>query len=280
MNLSPVLNIEAFKQFVQKEKSNYSQEKPFPHTVIEQFINPELALSASKEIDQIHEHTSYFRHYNSKKYTCNELDKMGPATQTIIQALQSKEFIEQISELSGIPGLIADPTLEGGGVHILSPTGFLNVHTDFLSHAKFRNWSRRINILVYLNPDWKESYQGQLELWDREGKNCIKSVLPDLNRCVIFSTIEKSYHGNPRPVQSPEGKDRKSIALYYYTAEKNTLNLKTTDYISLPETGVMGRIANRFDRIALYLIAFSKRHLGLSNETFANAIKKVSGWFK
>ena len=278
--MNTALAYPSFEKIVHDRKSEYQNAAPYPHTVIENFLDPEMAAEASREIDSLQEHTTYYRHYNSKKYACNDLSKMGPATRAIIEELQSPKFIQLVSELSGIKNLIPDPTLEGGGIHILNESGFLNIHTDFLSHAKFRNWGRRINVLVYLNADWKEEYQGQLELWDRTGKIRVKSITPELNRCVIFSTIEKSYHGNPRPVQEPNGRARKSIALYYYTEEKTDLKLKATDYISLPEKGMTGKVANFFDKAALKAIVFSKRYLGISNEGITGLIKKVTHWFQ
>ena len=60
---------------------------------------------------------------------------------------------------------------------------------------------RRLNILIYLNHNWKENNGGHLELWDKEMKNCEKKVLPIFNRMVIFSTTDFSYHGNPNKVK-------------------------------------------------------------------------------
>ncbi len=33
----------------------------------------------------------------------------------------------------------------------------------------------------------------------------------------VFSTTDFSYHGHPEPLTCPEGRTRKSLALYYYT---------------------------------------------------------------
>jgi hypothetical protein len=35
---------------------------------------------------------------------------------------------------------------------------------------------------------------------------------------VCFSTGSDTFHGNPEPVNQPDGEPRLSIALYYYTA--------------------------------------------------------------
>jgi hypothetical protein len=58
---------------------------------------------------------------------------------------------------------------------------------------------RRVNLLLYLNRDWKEEYGGHLQLWDQEMKTCIKKVLPIFNRLVLFSSTDVSFHGHPTP---------------------------------------------------------------------------------
>jgi hypothetical protein len=93
----------------------------------------------------------------------------------------------------------------------------LSVHADFNVHSPLKV-ERRLNLLVYLNKDWKMKYGGALELWDREMKACAKKVEPLFNRCVVFSTNATSFHGHPDPVAHPQGKPRRSLALYYYTA--------------------------------------------------------------
>ena len=42
--------------------------------------------------------------------------------------------------------------------------------------------------------------------------------MPTFNRMVCFSTGSDTFHGNPEPVNHPDGEPRQSIALYYYTA--------------------------------------------------------------
>jgi Rps23 Pro-64 3,4-dihydroxylase Tpa1-like proline 4-hydroxylase len=90
------------------------------------------------------------------------------------------------------------------------------VHADFNRHEKL-NLDRRLNLLLYLNRDWKEEYGGHLQLWTRDMGRCVVKVLPVFNRCVVFSTTDFSYHGHPDPLTCPPGRTRKSIAMYYYT---------------------------------------------------------------
>jgi hypothetical protein len=77
-----------------------------------------------------------------------------------------------------------------------------------------------MNVIIYLNEDWKAEYGGALELWSRDMSKKCKEALPIFNRCVIFNTDADSYHGHPDPLTTPEGVLRRSIALYYYTASK------------------------------------------------------------
>src|SRR5262249_39051246 len=106
----------------------------------------------------------------------------------------------------------------GGGLHQIEKGGFLKIHADFNYHDKLKLY-RRLNLLVYLNKDWSEDYGGHFELWDTEMTKCEQRVLPVFNRCVVFTTTDTSFHGNPVPLTCPEGRTRKSIALYYYTVE-------------------------------------------------------------
>ena len=80
------------------------------------------------------------------------------------------------------------------------------------------NLERRLNVLIYLNPDWREEWGGSFEIWDKEMTRKVASFAPTENRMCCFSTGSDTFHGNPEPVNHPDGLPRQSIALYYYTA--------------------------------------------------------------
>jgi hypothetical protein len=81
-----------------------------------------------------------------------------------------------------------------------------------------RQWHRRLNLLLYLNPKWEDAWGGQIELWDEDVKHCEASFSPVFNRCVVFETNEISYHG-VIPVSPNAPVPRRSFATYYYTKE-------------------------------------------------------------
>ena len=125
-------------------------------------------------------------------------------------------FLQFLSEVTGIPNLISDPGFEGGGLHQIIPGGKLGVHADFNRHRDY-GLDRRLNLLLYLNKDWREEYGGNLELWDRNMSKCEARVAPLFNRVMVFGTTDFTYHGHPDPLQCPEGMTRKSMALYYFS---------------------------------------------------------------
>lgn len=208
---------DALRRIAMSYKQNYAVAKPFPHVVIDNFL-PEAeaeALESSFPLphaipwkDKTHEH--------SKKLASNKEENMPPAIRQFLLQCNSSTFISFLQDLTGIAPLIPDPHYEGGGMHQIEPGGYLDVHADFNYHHVY-NLDRRLNMLLYLNKNWKEEYGGHLELWDNKAHACVKRVLPVFNRCVIFSTSDYSFHGHPKPLTCPAGETRKSLALYYYT---------------------------------------------------------------
>jgi Rps23 Pro-64 3,4-dihydroxylase Tpa1-like proline 4-hydroxylase len=125
-------------------------------------------------------------------------------------------MLQFLETLTGIEGLVPDPAFVGGGLHQIRPGGLVEVHADFSFHHALR-LDRRINVLIYLNKDWRDEYGGHFELWDAEVTRAQKRILPLFNRCVIFSTTSKSFHGHPAPLSCPPGRNRKSLATFYYS---------------------------------------------------------------
>ncbi|WP_457978796.1 2OG-Fe(II) oxygenase [Ectopseudomonas composti] len=204
----------------------YQGNHPFPHIVIDNLL-PETTMArllAEYPQDQslpiwneaTHKHKQTGDYVQKDKRNIRDLMGMPPTYRQLIWELNSHYFLDFLTGLTGIANLIPDPKLRGAGIHQIARGGFLKVHADFASHRDF-GLDRRLNFLLYLNPNWLPEYGGELELWDQSMQGPPQRVLPILNRCVIFSTTATSYHGHPKPLTCPEGIYRKSLALYYYT---------------------------------------------------------------
>ena len=160
--------------------------------------------------------TTYINQKN--KFQKSEFDH-DSVMQKVFDELNSTVFLEWLQNLTELEEpIIADPKLFGGGLHQSINGAFLNVHVDYNIHPETK-FQRRLNVIVYMNDNWKDEYQGHLELWDlTDGKKeQIARIAPTLNRCVIFETNEISFHGHPAPLNTPMGINRKSLATYYYT---------------------------------------------------------------
>ncbi len=210
-------------------KSQYAKGDPFPHIVLDHFFPDWVLEEILKEFptpEQIHWQT-YQAPMENKKLASIDETQFGNFTRHFLSQLNSGVFLRFLEELTEIQNLIPDPYLLGGGLHQIKRGGFLKIHADFNRHSKL-GLDRRLNLLIYLNKDWKEEYGGHFELWDEKMANCKKKLLPIFNRCVIFSTSRTSYHGHPEPLTCPEKQTRKSLALYYYSASRE---LQVTDGI-------------------------------------------------
>ena len=118
--------------------------------------------------------------------------------------------------MSGIEGLLPDPSLFGGGLHKIEHGGHFSTHIDFNKHPGTL-LDNRLVFITYLNKGWEASYGGRLELWDIKTKACIEEVVPVFGRSILFAHSDISLHGHPNPVAAPDRRPRRSVAAYYYT---------------------------------------------------------------
>lgn len=134
--------------------------------------------------------------------------------------LNSPDFIKYVEGITGVNNIICnDLSLYGaGGVHRIKSKGFSQLHNDFNTyHSKNRRLDRRVNLLIYLNPDWKpDAYKGALCLCNKNvSMGGVKKIDPILNRCVIFNTTSASIYGHPEPLDGVA--EQQYIAVNYYT---------------------------------------------------------------
>jgi Rps23 Pro-64 3,4-dihydroxylase Tpa1-like proline 4-hydroxylase len=201
-----------------KEKAEeYKNNKPFPHIYIDNFLPAEAAEAALRDFPEPKQLAwSEFNSPNEKKLAFDVVERLPSSVRDVLYFLNSRPMIQFLEALTGIQGVIPDPYYVGGGLHQIKRGGKLGVHADFNYHTKLK-LDRRINLLIYMNKDWKEEYGGHFELWNRDMTCAEQKVLPLFNRCAIFSTTSTSFHGHPTPLACPPDRTRKSIATYYYS---------------------------------------------------------------
>ncbi len=215
LDLSPA-GTEKLIAFGADQRQRYITNSPFPHLVIDNLFPPALLEDVLDDVKNL-EHPIAKNFYGSiKKFATPDPQAMGPTARRFLLDLCSARFCLFLEALTDIEGIIPDPHFEGGGVHEMAQGSFLKMHTDLNWNKKLK-LDRRLNMLIYLNHNWEDSWGGHLELWDGEMKNQFVEVPPAFNKTVIFSTTDYSYHGLPNPLECPEERPRRSLALYYYS---------------------------------------------------------------
>lgn len=216
LDISP----EALVALGAQKHDQYRNAQPFPSIWFDDFFNATALRQVLAEFPELGQNGKDEVHYtnpNEAKYASKGEYKFGPTGRQLMHFLNSQPFLEFLQNLTGIQEtLIPDPYFEGGGYHQIKPGGFLKVHVDFHKH-KMMDLDRRVNVLVYLNEDWKEEYGGHFELWEKDMSKCAVRIAPLFNRMAIFSTTDFSWHGHPDPLTCPPDRSRRSLALYYYT---------------------------------------------------------------
>lgn len=199
----------------------YSKNIPYPHIVLDDFLANDKAEILLKS------HEEYFNNSESEKIDYSTLDaikyasvgypKVNEDSEEILEFFLGNEITSFLSTLTGIKEpLISDREFFGGGFHFINKGGYLNVHVDFNKHPK-NKLDRRINIILFLNKEWKEEWNGDLQLWSTDGSEKVKGVFPRFNRAVIFSTTDFSWHGHPQELNTPTNVNRRTVALYYFS---------------------------------------------------------------
>ncbi len=148
------------------------------------------------------------------KYANDQLDKYPESIRQLFLAYANPQFIDIMRRLTGIPDLEYDEFMHGAGLHIHPRGGRLGIHLDYERHP-ITGKQRRINIILYMNRDWKEEWYGHSELWSEDVSECVVRSPPVFNHALIFQTNDISWHGLPEPIRCPSDQFRKSIAYYY-----------------------------------------------------------------
>jgi Rps23 Pro-64 3,4-dihydroxylase Tpa1-like proline 4-hydroxylase len=218
-----MINLDLSKQL----SSQYREAKPFPHIVIDKFL-PETILDSvldefNKNKNWWYDKVKWTEPYQVNKFywpydieTANNLPNDLPTISALVNYLNSPVMLKYLEELTGIDNLISDELLMGGGLHKITSGGKLAIHKDYNVHP-VKKMYRRLNLLIYLNKDWKTEWEGHLQLWDKDMTNVEVNVEPLFNRAVIFTISDDSLHGHPVPLNTPKNVSRNSIALYYFT---------------------------------------------------------------
>lgn len=200
---------------------------PFKHFVIDNFLKADLAHTLSKQFPS-HSSEKWFSYDNplERKKAIQNWGSFPPETYQLFLSLCCERFTNKLRKLTSDGCLKPDYGLHGAGWHMSKSGDHLNIHQDYSIHP-MANMQRKWNIIIYLTPNWKKEWGGNLEFWNHNEKTNQanqKEVSIDcvFNRAVLFDTTQNSWHGFPETIKCPQGIYRKSIAMYYLSPIQDT----------------------------------------------------------
>jgi Rps23 Pro-64 3,4-dihydroxylase Tpa1-like proline 4-hydroxylase len=223
-------------------RRSFESAVPFRHVQIDNFLKPEICeglLSDFPSFDK--EKAKNELGYVGGKAVTENVSSVSSFYAKFYEYINSKPFLQIMSDLTGVQDLFADETLFGGGTHENLDGQYLDAHIDFNIDER-RMLHRRLNLLIYLNKEWDQAWGGSIELHSNPRipeTNEIKGFVPLFNRAVIFETNEYSWHGFPviRLPQDKKHLSRKSFSIYLYTKDRPAEEVvapHTTFYVARP----------------------------------------------
>jgi Rps23 Pro-64 3,4-dihydroxylase Tpa1-like proline 4-hydroxylase len=209
-------------------KDYIKHNSPINHWEFPNFLNKQITENLKKELNYLFDYKKnefkFFDRNGSSmwewvKYTQIET----PYAYYLVSYLHSTEFVRWLEETTDIKGLIPDIHLHGAGYMRCGNGDSLKVHTDF-------NWNdtiklnRVLTLVIYLNNGWQEEWNGDIQLWDKENKECVKRYFPNWGNCIMWEYDELGFHGHPNPLNCPDGEYRDGFRIFYYTSNSTNEN--------------------------------------------------------
>jgi len=252
---------------------------PFPHVVVDDFIDAATCRAVAEQYPTFENAKALGFSFNAvnerKKIQITDQTKFPSEVKALSDFLASSAFLRDLSALTGIPNLLADEALFGGGMHMTGPHGRLDVHVDF--NRGEGGLYRRLNLLLYLNPEWNDAWGGQIELWDPGVKHRALSAAPVLGRCVIFETSQISFHG-VAPLTCPPDVARRSFAVYYYTKEPppgGDVAMHGTLFRARPDEKVRGYVLMPAERLQRGVVEGVRRLVSGARRRAGAVLRKI-----
>ena len=86
----PVLDIERLEQNVEHLNAEYRDASPYPHIVIDDFLEPEAVKAAIAEFPPLDpEQWNNYIHVNERKFSNTDPETWGPTLQRVLEDLNS-----------------------------------------------------------------------------------------------------------------------------------------------------------------------------------------------
>ncbi|GAA3588349.1 2OG-Fe(II) oxygenase [Flavivirga amylovorans] len=234
-----MINFEQIEKNKEQLRLNYLTANPFPYLIIDNFCDEDKLTQLYDAIPDLENKSKDYMFANNK-FEKSNYKVLGNVFDELYEDLKSERMNSFLSFISS-EKVFVDPENHGGGIHQGKKNSFLDMHLDFNYHPLYKNWFRNMNLLLYINKDWKEEYKGHLDIEDLRTGDKEKLGVP-FNRLIIQQTRGYTLHGYAM-TNFPEGQYRTSIATYAYTEHVNLIEKpRTTDWFPDEESSALKKI--------------------------------------
>jgi len=260
------------KEKIAELKNDFLNAKPCSHLVLPNFLNEELATTLYENFPKIESLNVKRKSINENKSEDYHFDRFHPSFTDLKKVVASDEMYRFMETITGIDDLRTTDDAMGSGVHQGTNGSYVDVHIDVNYNPAEKLW-RRVNLLIYLNKNWKPEYGGELELWDKKMTNCEARVPCDFNRAVIFKTDENSPHGYGK-ITIPEDESRKSFYTYYFTEVDKGFSYSDSRFSSRPDDSMVKKVVTSIKEPLKVTAKRILNKLGVSSLDFQDKNKK------
>ncbi len=253
-------------------KKDFETAKPCKYVVLPNFLTEEFATSLYENFPKMNSLKVKRKSLNENKNEDYHFERFHPNFLIIKKALANPDFIKNVELITGLTGLVTTDDALGAGVHQGGNGSYVDVHIDS-NYNSMENLWRRLNLLVYLNKEWKSEYGGALELWDRKMTKCETTVPCDWNRAIIFLTDETTPHGYGK-ITVPEGETRKSFYTYYSTPPEEDFKYVDSHFKARPDDAIGKKMATKVKEPLKLNIKRLLKKIGITSLDFQDKNKK------
>ena len=173
---------------VEELKKEFDNAHPCKYVVLPNFLTEELATSLYENFPKIDTLNVKRKSLNENKSEDYHFERFHSDFTTLKNVVSSKEMYVFMEAITGIKGLCTTDDSLGSGVHQGQNGSYVDVHID-VNYNPDKNLWRRVNLLIYLNKNWKPEYGGELELWNKEMKQRFRVILIEPSFLLQMGTL-------------------------------------------------------------------------------------------
>ncbi len=237
-----VFNTKLFKEdHLPILRNSFENATPFRHLIIDEFLETSFADNILKFFPPLLSMKTHYTGMNERKAEDTNFEKLDRDFTVLHEALSSVEFLNWLEAITSIGPIQTINDRLSYGLHQGGNRSFLDIHIDYNIHP-IQKLRRKINLLIFFNPQWEAQWGGYLEFWDSKIENRIQHIAPQFNRAVIFECSEISFHGYSR-MTMPDDITRKSYYQYYFTPIAENTHFHDTIFKPRPGDSIIKKIA-------------------------------------